>query len=78
MILKYKVPKKYKKIYGTTKTIYCKVLNVTEIPITKKKSKKIYAVEMLNFRGRSNILNEDELKDINFIDKIIIRRRKYE
>lgn len=74
MILKYKVPKKYERIYGKPKIIYCKILKTYDIPGVYK----IYLVKMLNHHNLTSIFNEEELEKLSFIDKIVIRRRKYE
>lgn len=73
MILKYKVPEQYKKIFNNKKVIYCKIISEVE-----NLKPKIYKVKMINFMNLSNIFNEKHLKKLNIIDKIkvfYIKRR---
>ena len=65
MILKYKVPKHYLKSYNNKKIIYCNIIKTTETI-----NKKVYLVKMINLYNVSNIFGEDELKELNLLDKI--------
>ena len=65
MILKYRVPKYYLKSYDNKKVIYCKIVKTTETI-----NKKVYLAKMINLYNVSNIFVEDELKELNLLDKI--------
>lgn len=74
MILKYKVPQQFRKIFAGKKVIYCKILNSTG-----PYDKRIHLVDMLNCNHKTNVFAEDELKELNLFDRIKIlkyRRKK--
>ena len=65
MLLKYKVPYNYKRIYDYKKVIYCRVLKQV-----KTDNDTLYLVRMINHKNRSNVFSSKELKKLNLFDYI--------
>ena len=74
MILKYIVPKQYrKKVYDNKRVIYCEILQKIEL---KDCEQEVYKIRMLNYNNFSNIFSKDELQKLNILDRIKVRRYK--
>ena len=71
MILKYKVPKAERKMYRNKKVLYCKISR--SIPLVNKKI--CYLVRIINIDNVTAIFTSDTLKKLNFIEKIVLRRK---
>jgi len=64
MMRKYIVPEQYKKLFNED-VIYCKIINETEV-----NHQTVYLVKMINYKNRTNVFAEDELKKLNLKDRI--------
>lgn len=74
MILKYKVPKEFKKrLYENKRIIYCEIINEQKIDSTDL---KVYKVKMVNYKNFTNIFGSYELKQLNIFDKIRLKLLK--
>lgn len=75
MILKYKVPKEYrKKVYDNKKIIYCEIEQSLKL---KDCEQEVYKIKMLNYNNFSNIFSKNELQKLNILDKIKIKLGGY-
>lgn len=73
MILKYKVPENQLFRYDGKKIIYCKVKKYIDLGTVDK---RIYLVNMINFKNLSTIFSNGELKRLNIFDKIKLWKEK--
>lgn len=72
MILKYIVPNQYKRMFGYKDKIYCKVIKTISI---KTERKKVYLVRLLE-ENKTWVFSSDELKKLNIIEKLKLRRNQ--
>ena len=72
MILKYKVPKAERFRFDNKKTIYCKIEQMQKLYTLNEIC--IYKVKMLNLDNASNIFVNTDLKKLNLIDKIKVKK----
>ena len=72
MILKYKVPKEERFRFNNKKVIYCKIMQMQKIYTLNGIC--ICKVKMLNLDNASNIFVSTDLKKLNLIDKIKVRK----